>query len=148
MESRGTRLFAIEHTVLRAPDKAPLSECLRRITRAAMEIIERTSPEAVAIEGIFYCRNVKTAVILGEARGAVIAACAERGLPIFEYEPRRVKQAVVGTGGADKEQVRRMVTRLLGLAEAPPLDASDALAIAICHLHNNTKYQWLTPRSI
>jgi crossover junction endodeoxyribonuclease RuvC len=100
------------------------------------DLLARTAPQAAAIEGIFYCKNVRTAVVLGEARGVVIAACAAAGVPVFEYEPRRMKQAIVGFGGATKEQVARMVVRLLGLRKEPPGDAADGLGLAICHLHS------------
>lgn len=146
--SKGSSFSAVEHGAIRVPQAAKLSECLRRIHDGIVQIIERTSPAAVAIEGIFFCKNAKTAVILGEARGAVIAACASRGLPIYEYEPRRVKQAVVGHGAAEKEQVRKMVMTLLGLSEEPQEDAGDALAIAICHLHSRTGIQALMPQDI
>jgi crossover junction endodeoxyribonuclease RuvC len=102
----------------------------------------------VAIEGAFFHKNAKTAMILGQARGVAIAACAARGLPIYEYAPRRVKQAVVGAGGASKDQVRQMVMAMLGLREEPQEDASDALAIAVCHLHNRTGHRALAPEPI
>ena len=101
-----------------------------------------------AIEGILYSRNVKTAVALGHARGVVIAACAAAGVPVYEYAPRRVKQALVGHGGADKVQVRKMVMTLLNLADEPGEDAGDALAMAICHLHNRTRHEMLAPEAI
>lgn len=96
-------------------------------------MIESDQPEVVAIEGIFYSKNVITAFILGEARGAVITTCATAGLPIHEYAPRKVKQGVVGRGNADKAQVAQMMKSLLGLKEVPQNDAADALAIAFCH---------------
>ena len=95
-------------------------------------------PQAVAIEGVFYAKNVKTMLILSHARGAIIAQCARMGIPVYEYEPRRVKLAVVGTGGAQKEQVQKMVKTLLNLPEVPQNDAADALALAITHLHNRS----------
>jgi crossover junction endodeoxyribonuclease RuvC len=138
IQVRGTRLEGVEHGVVKNPAALPLSQCLGRLHKAIGEIMERGKPGAVAIEGIFFCKNVRTAVILGEARGVVIAACAAAGVPVYEYSPRRVKQAVVGFGGAGKDQVIRMVTSLLGLREAPAEDAADALAIAICHAHAGT----------
>ena len=139
VEARGSSLTAVEGCTLKAPAAALLSECLKRLSAGVDAIIARTAPDAVAVEGVFFCKNVRTAVILGEARGAVIAACAARALPIYEYEPRRVKQAIGGSGAAGKEQVRRMVMRLLALPEEPQEDVGDALALAICHLHNRTK---------
>ena len=148
VEGRGNRLSTVEYGTIKTPQSKPLSECLVSLSAGLTEIIGRTKPSAVALEGIFYCKNVKTAVILGEARGAAIAACAECGLPVFEYAPRRVKQAVVGFGGAGKEQVRKMVMTLLALKEEPQEDASDALAIAICHLHSATRLAALSPKTI
>ena len=143
VETAGTRLLSIEFTVIKTPAGRPHSECLAKLDQELKKIIERTHPDGAAIEGIFFCKNVKTAVILGEARGVVIAACATAHIPIYEYSPRRMKQALVGFGGADKEQVGKMVVTLLGLREKPPLDAADALALAICHLHTHTRHSLL-----
>jgi crossover junction endodeoxyribonuclease RuvC len=148
VEARGSRLSTPVYDVLRVPARSPHSACLARIQEGIAAIIDEARPGAVAIEGVFYCKNPKTALVLGEARGAAIAACTARGLPVFEYAPRRVKQAVVGYGGADKEQVRKMVMSLLGLSEEPPEDAGDALAVAVCHLHNKTSYAPLMPEPI
>lgn len=148
VEARGSRMQVVEFTVLRMPAKAPLSECLRSLHQQIGEIIDRTAPVAIAIEGIFFCKNVKTVLTLGEARGAVIATCAARHLPIFEYAPRRVKQAIVGFGGAEKDQVGQMVSKILGLPTPPPEDAADALAIAICHLNSTSRHALLAPTPI
>lgn len=148
VETKGTKMSAGEYGVLKMPAKRLLSRCLGELSRGISEVIKTTQPEVVAIEGIFYCKNVKTAVILGEARGAVLAACAAADLPVYEYEPRRVKQAVVGFGSAGKDQVCRMVMSLLALREKPAEDASDALAIAICHLHNRSRHEALMPKGI
>ncbi len=148
VEARGSRLQLVEFAVLRMPAKAALSECLCILHQRIAEIIDRTAPVAVAVEGIFFCRNMKTALTLGEARGAVIATCAARRLPVYEYAPRRIKQAIVGFGGAEKDQVGRMVSTILGLSEAPPEDAADALAIAICHLNSAGRHALLAPEPI
>jgi len=148
VEARGSRLASVEHGALKVPAKAPLSECLGRLDSGIRDVIERTRPDAAAIEGIFFCRNVKTAVRLGEARGAVIAACTVCGVPLYEYAPRRVKQAVVGYGGAGKEQVRRMVMSMLALDTEPQEDAGDALALAICHLNSRTGHAALAPKAL
>jgi crossover junction endodeoxyribonuclease RuvC len=140
--------MAIDHGRIRNADGVLLSECLRRLDGGIREIIARTQPEAAAIEDIFFCKNARTAMILGEARGVVIAACAAAGLPVFAYEPRRVKQAIAGNGAADKSQVRKMVMALLALKEEPQEDAGDALAIAICHLHGRTAFSALAPKPI
>ncbi|MDD5678467.1 MAG: crossover junction endodeoxyribonuclease RuvC [Kiritimatiellae bacterium] len=148
IQVRGSCLEVVEHGVVKNPSGCSLSRCLSRLHAAVGEILERGKPGAVAIEGIFFCKNVRTAVILGEARGVVIAACAAAGVPVYEYSPRRVKQAVVGFGGAGKEQVVRMVTSLLGLREAPSEDAADALAIAICHAHAGTSASLMGAKEI
>lgn len=142
IEVRGSSLEAVEHALVKNPAAWTLSRCLVHLYAALGEILERGKPGAVAIEGIFFCKNIRTAIILGEARGVVIAACGAAGVPVYEYSPRRVKQAVAGFGGAGKDQVARMVTSLLGLREAPAEDAADALAIAICHAHAG-KYEEL-----
>jgi crossover junction endodeoxyribonuclease RuvC len=148
VESAGSRLVCVEFGTLRNPAARRHSECLSVLYGGVTAAIERTAPHAAAVEGAFFFKNAKTAMILGEARGAVIAACAARGVPVYEYAPRRVKQAIVGVGGASKEQVGRMIMSLLGLREMPGDDESDALAIAICHLHGKNRYGALRPEPI
>lgn len=131
--SDGIRHQVCQYGVIAAGRTWPLSRCLRNLQEELLAVIEAEKPSVAAIEGIFFCKNVKTAVILGEARGVVIAACAQAGLTVLEYAPRRVKQAIVGRGAADKSQVAFMVRTLFGLPEAPPPDAADALAIAYTH---------------
>ncbi|MCA1809815.1 MAG: crossover junction endodeoxyribonuclease RuvC [Kiritimatiellia bacterium] len=135
IEKRAGQLATLEYTVIRNPARLQVSRCLDRLQRGIAELIERWRPDVAAVEGVFYCRNAKTALALGQARGVVLAACAAAGLPVFEYAPRRVKQAVVGYGAAEKDQVRRMVMAILKLDEPPADDASDALAIAVCHMY-------------
>lgn len=111
---------------------------LNRIYRQLQELILEHQPAQVAIEDVFYARNVKSALKLGQVRGVAMLAAAAAGLEVAEYAPLSIKSAVVGYGRAEKQQVQLMVTRLLELPEAPkPIDASDALAIAICHLHTS-----------
>ena len=141
-------MACVEFDVLRVPARAAASDCLTRLLRGIGEIVARTRPAAAAIEGAFFFKNAGTAMILGEARGVAIAACAAQGVPVYEYAPRRVKQAVVGFGGAGKEQVQKMVMSLLALREQPPEDAGDALALAICHLHNRTGYAALNQEPV
>jgi crossover junction endodeoxyribonuclease RuvC len=148
VEAAGSRLAAVEYGTLRMPARAALSECLKKLGAGMAAIIDRTKPEAAAVEGVFYCKNAGTAMILGEARGVVIATCAARDLPVYEYAPRRVKQAVVGFGGAGKEQMQKMVASLLALRETPQEDASDALALALCHLHSRTGITALMPKPL
>jgi crossover junction endodeoxyribonuclease RuvC len=109
---------------------------LTRIFRQLGELISAHQPDEVAIEDVFYALNAKSALKLGQVRGVAMLAAAVAGLPVAEYSPLSIKSSVVGYGRAEKEQVQQMVTRLLGLPSVPkPMDASDALAIAICHLH-------------
>lgn len=129
----GVRHQAITYGTIKAPASWARSRCLANLASELKSLIETDKPDVVAIEGIFYSKNVKTAFILGEARGAVITTCATAGLPIHEYAPRKVKQGVVGRGNADKCQVAQMIKSLLGLNEIPQSDAADALAIAFCH---------------
>ena len=136
VETAGSGFKSVECGTISIPASQPHSVCLDRLGSQLRLAIERTRPVAAAIEGIFFCKNVKTAVILGEARGVVIATCAALDLPVYEYAPRRMKQALVGYGAAQKEQVARMVMRLLGLVEMPQEDAADGLALAICHLNS------------
>jgi crossover junction endodeoxyribonuclease RuvC len=135
IDSAGSVLKTVEYRVIKNPPGRPVAECLLHVFRGVMDVLERCHPSAAALEGIFFCKNFKTALALGQARGAAIVACATAGTPIFEYPPRRVKQAVVGYGAAGKDQVRRMVMKILQLEDEPHSDAADALAIAICHAH-------------
>ncbi len=112
------------------------SACLVAIAREIRELIQLHRPDSCAIESTIYVQNFRTAITLGAARAAAIMAPAEAGLEICEYPPRRVKQAVVGRGAADKAQVAFMVRALLKLTETPPHDAADALAVAITHLES------------
>ena len=109
------------------------SERLRQIFRSVSEIVENYRPDVVAIESVFVHRNAGSALKLGHARSAAICATFEFDLDVFEYAPREIKQAVVGTGAATKEQVQHMVTTMLALDGEPAADAADALAAALCH---------------
>lgn len=120
---------------IRTPSKHPLPERLKIIFQAITEIITRCRPHTLAIEQIFMHRNPDAAFKLGQARGVAICAGAMANLPIGEYSPRAIKQAIVGSGGASKEQVQHMVCALLELKTHPQADAADALAIALCHGH-------------
>src|SRR5450432_3418078 len=111
-----------------------MSSCLVAIHDRLAELIQRHEPDCCALESVIYVQSHKTAITLGAARGSAILAAAERGLPIFEYAPKRIKQATVGHGRADKSQVAFMVRALLGLTETPGDDEADALAIGLTHL--------------
>jgi len=118
------------------PRHAHMADKLRIIFEKLSHVIEEHRPDQVAIEDVFYAVNVKSALKLGQARGVAMLAAASHGLQVAEYAPLSIKSAVVGYGKAEKEQVQMMVARLLRLDDIPqPADASDALAIAICHLH-------------
>ncbi len=115
----------------------PMPERLFAIHRQVTALIREHSPEAMAIEALFFGRNVTTALTVGQARGVVLLAAAQAGLPVFEYKPAEVKQALAGYGRADKRQIQEMLRLMLGLATVPqPDDAADAIAVAICHLHS------------
>ena len=116
-----------------------------RVAEVLREAIRVHAPSVCAIEGLFFAQNLQTALIMGEARGVCLLAAAEAGLEIYEIAPRRMKQAVVGFGGAQKLAVARMVQRQLGLTETPDADAADALALALAHAQETGRYS-LTPR--
>ena len=111
----------------------PLSACLKKIYNRLMEIIVEYAPDVIALEDIFYGKNVKSLIKLAQARGVIILAASHSSIPLYEYTPLEVKKAIVGYGRAEKIQVQHMVRVILSLKETLPLDASDALAIAICH---------------
>ena len=148
LDAAGSRMTPVWYGTIKNPPGRPLSECLLHLQDEIDRLIREHEPQAVAIEGIFYAKNVKTMLILSHARGAIIAQCARLGLPVYEYEPRRVKMAVAGYGGAQKEQIQKMVKTLLGLHEEPQNDAADALALAITHLHNRTAISALSNEPI
>ena len=133
LEKISGKLRAIDFGTIR--NKADLlpSGCLVAIHERISDLIAEHQPECAAIEAVIFVQSYKTAITLGAARGAALLAVAGRGLPIYEYAPRRVKQSVVGRGGADKSQVGFMVRALLGLTETPAADAADALAIGLTH---------------
>src|SRR6187431_2450346 len=110
------------------------SSCLVAIHDRLAELIHAHEPDCCALEAVIYVQSHKTAILLGAARGAAILAAAENGLPVYEYPPKRIKQATVGRGAADKNQVAFMVRALLGLTETPQSDAADALAIGLTHV--------------
>ncbi|MES2470047.1 MAG: crossover junction endodeoxyribonuclease RuvC [Verrucomicrobiota bacterium] len=137
VERQGRKNVALAWGVIRNPPKLLPSSCLAEIAGSFRGLIEQYRPNVCGIEATIYVQNFQTAITLGAARGAALVAAAEAGLEIYEYPPRRVKQAVVGRGNADKTQVAFMVRALLGLAETPPHDAADALAIGITHLEGS-----------
>jgi crossover junction endodeoxyribonuclease RuvC len=138
----GGRLHCLACGAIKLSPREPLARRLSRIYEGLGSLIGKHHPDEVAIEGIFYALNVKSALKLGQVRGVAMLAAATAGLEVAEYSPLTIKSSVVGYGRAEKHQVQQMVTRLLGLTEPPsPMDASDALAIAICHLHTTGTVQ-------
>ena len=124
----------LECGVIRTNARAPLPERLRDIHEGLLEVIGRAKPTVLAVESVFYAKNVRTSVVLGHARGVILLAGALRGLDVAEYPPAEVKSAVVGAGAATKDQVGYMVQRLLRLKEPPkPHDAADGVAVALTH---------------
>jgi crossover junction endodeoxyribonuclease RuvC len=124
----------VECGVIRTRPRDPLPVRLQDIFDGVVELIERYHPDVLAVEDVFYARNVRTTIVLGHARGVVLLAGAQAGLRIHEFPPAEIKKAVVGTGGASKEQVQFMVTRLLRLRTAPhPTDAADGVAAALTY---------------
>ena len=144
-EMADRKLICHVNGAIKLKSGTPMAAKLEKIFADLTAIIARHQPEIMAIEDVFYAVNVKTALKLGQVRGVAMLAASTSGLQVAEYSPLSIKSAVVGYGRADKFQVQQMVTRLLNLPAAPePTDASDALAIAICHIHTsatNSRYQ-------
>lgn len=137
VEESGRNLRALDYGAIVTEAGTDPSRRLQAIYHGLSERIARFRPQQAAVEELFFCRNVTTAIAVGQARGVILLAAVEAGLVVAEYTPLQVKQAVVGYGRADKEQVQFMVKRLLNLAEVPrPDDVADALAVAVCHLHS------------
>ena len=133
LEKVGNKMSALDYGTIRNVPTLLQTGCLVAIHERVRDLIEQHRPDCAAFESIIYVQSFRTAIVMGTARGAALLAAAGRGLPIYEYAPRRVKQSVVGRGGADKGQVGFMVRALLGLTETPAADAADALAIGLTH---------------
>jgi crossover junction endodeoxyribonuclease RuvC len=138
IDSNGADCLFICCGAIRSKSSDPLVDRLKTIYSGIVQIIREFEPEAAAFESLFYATNVQSALKLGHVRGVSMFAAAEANLPIYEYSPLEVKSAVTGYGRAEKPQVQQMVRALLKLNAPPqPYDASDALAVAICHIHTN-----------
>lgn len=135
LDSDGHRFGVVAYGTIASRAADSHGACLAGIESRIAALIEEHRPTAAALESLFYCRNVRTAITLGEARGAVLLCLARHGMEAVEYAPRRVKLAVSGRGSATKDQVSLMVRRILGIQDTVADDASDALAVAICHIH-------------
>jgi len=133
IECRGQDLLSVTHGCLNVAAAAPAAR-LRLIFEGLQRLLSEHAPAEVAVERVFVSRNVGSALKLGQARGAALCAIP-CGMPVFEYAPRAIKLAVVGSGSAEKFQVAHMIRALLALSECPGADASDALAVAVCHAH-------------
>ena len=138
LKTEGSRMTCLDCGNIPNAPKLPLTDCLKRIHAKVAELIGTHRPDVMAIESVIYGKNAGTMLVLGEARGAVLTAAADAGLPVYEYEPRRMKRAICGNGLAEKEQIQRMVKTLLNLSELPQNDAADALGLAICHVHSHS----------
>jgi len=138
----------LAHGTIACPAGWGHSRCLARIAEALRAVVKEHRPTACVVEGLFYAQNLQTALVMGEARGAALVAAAEAGLDIYEIAPRKVKQAIVGYGAAQKMAVAKMVQRLLSLAEPPAPDAADALALALTHAQENGRYTLSMPKRI
>lgn len=137
LDSDGRQSRAVASGCIRT-EQSDFCARLGEIFNGVREVIDQHQPEQVAVEQVFVSKNPSSALKLGQARGAAITAAVTLALPVFEYTPRSVKQALVGNGGADKEQVQHMIRILLSLQGKLALDASDALAIALCHAHSHS----------
>lgn len=135
-ERPGAAPKLIRFGAVKLPQRATFAARLREIHHVIARLVEEFAPDAVAVESVFMALNVKTALRLAEMRGVVLLAAAQAQIPAHSYSPREVKASVVGFGGASKQQVQQMVSSILGLSVFPePADASDALAVALCHAH-------------
>ncbi len=137
IEGEGDKLSLTTYGAITTPANQPLAQRLQHIYRELQALIAEWHPDSAAVEELFFSKNARTALSVGHARGVTLLALTEAGLPLQEYKPAEIKQAVAGYGNAPKQQVQGMVQLLLGLDEMPrPDDAADALAVAICHFHS------------
>lgn len=146
--AEGNARRALHYAPIRVPQTRPMSEALALLDAEVARLLERYQPTEAALEGVFYAKNARTAMILCHARGVVVANCAKRGIPICEYSPAEVKRAVTGVGSAEKAQVQAMVARILALPPPIQNDAADALAIALAHLNRTTGVLALRPKTL
>jgi crossover junction endodeoxyribonuclease RuvC len=138
----------LTHGVISCPMGWEHSRCLVKIVQTLREVLRQQQPTVCVIEGLFYAQNLQTALIMGEARGAALATIAEVGLEIYELAPRKVKQAIVGYGAAQKIAVAKMVQRMLRLSETPAPDAADALALALTHAQEQGRYSFQAAKRV
>ena len=134
--------IALAHGTISCPKDWPHSRCLAHISQTLRDVTRKFQPTVCAVEGLFFAQNIKTAIIMGEARGAALAVLGEAGLEIYEIAPRKVKQAIVGYGAAQKLAVAKMVQRMLQLTELPAADAADALALALAQAQTQERSRY------
>jgi crossover junction endodeoxyribonuclease RuvC len=139
---------ALTHGTIACPANWARSRCLVKIVQGLREVLQQHQPGVCVVEGLFYAQNLQTALIMGEARGAAMAAIGEAGLDIYELAPRKVKQAIVGFGGAQKIAVAKMVQRMLHLTAPPAPDAADALALALAYAQQQGRYSLQSAKKI
>jgi crossover junction endodeoxyribonuclease RuvC len=144
----GSNAVAVAQGTISCPRNWARSRCLAQISRTFRDLVRKYEPTVCVVEGLFYAQNLQTAITMGEARGAAIAAVAEAGVDIFEIATRKVKQAMVGYGAAQKIAVAKMVQRMLNLVELPAPDAADALALALVHAQAQTRFSLNAPKKI
>jgi crossover junction endodeoxyribonuclease RuvC len=138
LDYKGGDVRVVAYGTIKPPAKESLPNRLEYLNSHMTELIEKFEPHAMAIEDTFFSQNVKSALLLGQARGVLLLAAASRGIPSVDYAPRKVKQSVVGNGAADKKQVQYMVQQILKMDKPPKsLDVSDALAIGLCYINQN-----------
>ena len=143
----GNRFQMLEYGIISTPAKTPMEKRLEMIYDNLQELLQKWQPDQAAVEELFFNQNITTAITVGQARGVLLLCCAQNNVPLAEYTPLQVKQALVGYGRADKKQIQQMVKMFLNLSDIPkPDDAADALAIAICHAHNYQTNQRRIPR--
>ena len=143
VDYEGNKFKVVEYGAITTEAGEDMTDRLKKIYDEVVEIITRAKPDALAIEELFFQNNQKTAINVAQARGVLILAAKNCGIPVFEYTPLQVKQAVVGYGRADKKQVQQMTKAILNLSEVPkPDDTADALALAVCHAHTGGRLMW------
>src|SRR6185503_15892956 len=139
---------ALAHGTVSCPATWPRSRCLVKICETLRDLLREYRPTVCVVEGLFFAQNLQTAIVMGEARGAAMMVAAEADLEIYEIATRKVKQAIVGYGAAQKLAVAKMVQRLLDLSQPPEPDAADALALALAHAQANGRYRLPAPKRI
>lgn len=147
IDEEDDRLFYVASGIIAPSAKHPFPRRLKKIYDDLQKIIQRHHPTQAVVEDLFFAKNVQSALKLGQAKGVAVLAVMHGGIPVFEYSPTEVKQSVVGYGHADKRQVQQMVKTLLALKQAPRQpDATDALAVAICHFHHRRMREMLSKK--